>query len=207
MVIIGLTGGIACGKSTVSDWLRERYGARILDTDAMAWELAEPGKALWQLYVDRYGRARVLNDDGTLNRRAVGAIVFADAREKEWMDAATHPLIREETLRRLDDCRAQKAPAAVLDVPLFFEAGWENMADEAWVVYVRPEIQLARLMARNGFSEEEARARIASQMAPEERNRRADVVIDNSGTVAETRARVDEAWARLLGRQSARGES
>ncbi len=201
MVIIGLTGGIACGKSTVSDWLRTRYGARILDTDAMAWRLAMPGRALWQLYVDRYGRERVLNDDGTLNRRAIGAIVFADAREKAWMDAATHPLIREETLRRLADCRAQKAPAAVLDVPLLFEAGWESMADETWVVYARPEVQLARLMARNGFSEAEARARIASQMAPEERNRRADVVIDNSGTVAETRAQVDDAWARLSGRR------
>ena len=200
MVIIGLTGGIACGKSTVSDWLREHYGANILDTDAIAWELAEPGQALWQQYVARYGRERALNADGTLNRRAIGAIVFSDAGEKEWMDAMAHPLIREETVRRLAVCRENKAPAAVLDVPLFCEAGWEDMADEAWVVYARPEIQLARLMARNGFTEAEARSRIASQMTPEERNRRADVVIDNSGTVAQTRAQVDDAWTRLLRR-------
>lgn len=198
MVIIGLTGGIASGKSTVSDWLHQRYGAEIMDTDAIAWALAEPGQALWQQYVERYGRQRALNEDGTLNRRAIGGIVFADPREKEWTDAMSHPLIQRETERRLQACRQKGCPAAVLDVPLLFEAGWDAMADEVWVVYVKPDIQLARLMARNGYSEAEARDRIASQMAPEERNRRADVVIDNSGTQAETRIQVDAAWSRLM---------
>lgn len=130
MYVIGLTGGIACGKSTVSQWLREKYRVPVLDADAIAVEMSAAGKPLWQSYVDRYGAQRALLPDGQLNRAAIGQIVFADPKERTWMDRMAHPLVREEAMRRLQALREQGITVAVLDVPLLFEAGWEDMADE-----------------------------------------------------------------------------
>ena len=194
MRIIGLTGGIASGKSTVSDLLQKTYGAAILDADAAAYEIAEPEAPLWRAFVNRYGKERVLCPDGTLDREAVAEIVFRDAAEKAWMDGTAHPLIQRALLARMEACRAAGKETVVLDVPLLYEAGWENIAGEVWVVYVDEATQLRRLMKRNGLSADAARARIASQMPLEEKKRRADVLINNGGTREETAAQVKAAF-------------
>lgn len=205
MYVIGLTGGIACGKSTVSQWLREKYRVPVLDADAIAVEMSAAGKPLWQSYVDRYGAQRALLPDGQLNRAAIGQIVFADPKERTWMDRMAHPLVREEAMRRLQTLREQDVTAAVLDVPLLFEAGWEDMADEVWVVYADEATQLKRLMERNRLSEMLARQRIAAQMPLAEKRKRADVVIDNTGDLEAMRAQVAAAWQALLNTREKQG--
>ncbi len=197
MKVIGLTGGIASGKSTVSGLLREQYGAVVLDADKVAHEIAEPGEPLWEAFVSRYGKERVLCKDGTLDREAIAEIVFHDAAERIWMDGAAHPLIKQRMFNQIAECKTAGEKLVVLDVPLLFEAGWETIPDEVWVVYVDQETQLQRLMHRNNLSEPLARERIASQMSMEEKRRRADVVIDNNGTQEETAAQVQ----RLLSKE------
>lgn len=192
MRVIGLTGGIASGKSTVSGLLREQYGAVILDADEVAREIAEPGEPLWEAFVSRYGKDRVLCSDGTLNREAIAAIVFHDASERIWMDGTAHPLIKQRMLDRLAECKRAGEQLVVLDVPLLYEAGWDKIPDEVWVVFVERKTQLQRLMHRNNLSETLAQERIASQLPMEEKRRRADVVIDNNGTREETVSQVQK---------------
>lgn len=205
MYVIGLTGGIACGKSTVSKWLREKYQAPVLDADTMAIEMSAPRQPLWQSYVNRYGAERALLSDGTLNRAAIGQIVFSDPKERAWMDQMAHPLIRAEAVRQLEGLRKEGACTAVLDVPLFFEAGWEDLADEVWVVYADEAAQIKRLTERNQLSERLACQRIAAQMPLAEKCRRADVVIDNTSDLEAMRAQVDAAWQACLTAQKKQG--
>ena len=199
MKIIGLTGGIACGKSTVSTELRA-LGAAIIDADALAHELSQPGQPIFNAYVERFGR-EIVTAGGTLDRAAIAARVFADPAVRA-VDAIAHPLIRTAAEERLRAARAQNKMAAVLDVPLLFEAGWDALADEVWVVALPAEEQLARLLARDkSMSEGEARARISAQMPLAEKCARADIVIDNSGTVKETRECIEQLWReRIIGR-------
>ena len=136
MYVIGLTGGIACGKSTVAKRLKEKYQAPLLDTDRIAWDMSAPGEPLWQSYVDRYGQEKALLPNGQLDREAIGKIVFSQPEERIWVDRMSHPLIKEEVRCRLKRCREAGQRVAVVDVPLLFEAGWEPLADEIWVVYV-----------------------------------------------------------------------
>ena len=200
MKIIGLTGGIACGKSTVSRALRA-HGAAIIDADALAHELSQPGQAIFNAYVERFGRG-IVTAGGTLDRAAIAARVFADPAVRTEVDAITHPLIHAAAEERLRAARAAEKRAAVLDVPLLFEAGWDALADEVWVVALPAEEQLARLLARDkSMSEGEARARISAQMPLTEKCARADIVIDNSGTVEETRECIEQLWReRIIGR-------
>ena len=197
MKIIGLTGGIACGKSTVSTELRAR-GAAIIDADALAHELSQPHQPLFNAYVERFG-ADIVGPGGTLDRAVIARLIFADPALRAEVDAIAHPLIRAEAERRLGAARAAGAKAAVLDVPLLFEAGWDAIPDETWVVMLPEEEQLARLCARNPLmSQREARARIAAQMPLAEKCARADVIIDNSGTKEETQQRVKELWRERI---------
>ena len=197
MKIIGLTGGIACGKSTVSKALRA-LGAYIVDADAAAHALSQPKQPLFNSYVERFG-ADIVGPGGTLDRAAIARLIFADPALRAEVDAIAHPLIRAEAERRLGTARAAGAKAAVLDVPLRFEAGWDAIPDETWVVMLPEEEQLARLCARNPLmSEREARARIAAQMPLTEKCARADVIIDNSGTKEETQQRVKELWRERI---------
>lgn len=197
MKIIGLTGGIACGKSTVSKALRA-LGAYIVDADAAAHALSQPKQPLFNAYVERFG-ADIVSPSGTLDRAAIARLIFADPVLRAEVDAIAHPLIRAEAERRLGAVRAAGAKAAVLDVPLLFEAGWDAIPDETWVVMLPEEEQLARLCARNPLmSQREARARIAAQMPLAEKCARADVIIDNSGTKEETQQRVKELWRERI---------
>ena len=181
MHVIGLTGGIACGKSAVSNALREA-GACVLDADRLAHELAAPGGMLFQAYVEHFGRG-VLREDGTLDRRAIGEIVFRNPGEREWIDRTSHPMLLDEVKRRLCTCEKRGHRVVILDVPLLFEAGWNVLCDEIWVVSLSMEIQLDRLMKRDNLTAEQAKARIASQMSLEEKCSRGDVVLDNSGSI------------------------
>lgn len=197
MKIIGLTGGIACGKSTVSTELRA-LGAAIIDADALAHELSQPGQPIFNAYVERFGR-EIVTAGGTLDRAAIAARVFADPAVRAEVDAIAHPLIRTAAEERLRAARAQNKMAAVLDVPLLFEAGWDTLADEIWVVALPREEQLARLLTRDkNMTEREARARIAAQMPLAEKCARADVVIDNSGTVEEIREYIGKLWKERI---------
>ena len=197
MKIIGLTGGIACGKSTVSTELRA-LGAAIIDADALAHELSQPHRAIYNAYVERFGR-EIVAADVTLDRAAIARRVFADPAVRAEVDAITHPLIRMAAEERLRAARDENKRAAVLDVPLLFEAGWDALADETWVVALPREEQLARLLARDtSMDAGEARARIAAQMPLAEKCARADVVIDNSGTVEEIREYIGKLWKERI---------
>ncbi|ERJ95591.1 dephospho-CoA kinase [Selenomonas sp. oral taxon 892] len=201
MRIIGLTGGIACGKSTVSQELHAR-GAVIIDADALAHELSRPGQSVYNAYVERFG-STVVAADGTLDRAAVARLIFVDPTLRAEIERIVHPLIRAAAEERLQAARAADERAAVLDVPLLFEAGWDTIADETWVVALPPEEQLARLLARDkSMDEGEARARIAAQMPLAEKCARADVVIDNSVTKKEMREYIGKLWRERIGEGS-----
>ena len=197
MKIIGLTGGIACGKSTVSAELRA-LGAAIIDADALAHELSQPHQPIYNAYVERFGR-EIVTADGTLDRAAIARRVFADPAVRAEVEVIAHPIIRRAAEERLRAAREENKRAAVLDVPLLFEAGWDALADETWVVALPREEQLARLLARNkAMDAGEARARIAAQMPLAEKCARADVVIDNSGTVEEIREYIGKLWKERI---------
>lgn len=200
MRIIGLTGGIASGKSTVSGEL-SRLGAKIIDADKTAWQLAEPHQPIWQAYHDRYGED-VINEDGSLNRQAVAVRVFADKSELEWMNSMAHPIIRREMFRQIDQLRAAETPGEntviILDIPLLFEGGWEKHADETWLVYTSEENQIKRLKERNGIDEKEARRRISAQMPLAEKMKLADFLIPNNETQDVLREKVHTLWQQRI---------
>jgi dephospho-CoA kinase len=166
---IGLTGGIASGKSTVGRLLAAQ-GLPVLDADGYAREALAPGSPGAQAVLARYG---------TLDRAALGRIVFADAAERQWLEQLVHPLVRARFAAELE--RLAAAPVVVLMIPLLFEAGLEELCSEVWLVDCDEAQQLQRLMARNGLSAAEARARIAAQWPLARKRRLADVVLDNRG--------------------------
>lgn len=192
MKVIGLTGGIASGKSTVSKYLHQK-GAVILDADAIAHELTEPGGSLYNAYLAHFGSS-VLLPDGHINRSAVGKCVFETPNEKQWLDSVSHPLIRQEIERQLLAKKKEQPPLIVLDVPLLFETGWDKMAEENCLVCVDETVQLERLIRRDGYSKEEAAARIRTQMPLREKMKRADHLIDNNGSLSSTLRQVDILW-------------
>ncbi len=198
MYLIGLTGGIASGKSTVSKLLTE-LGAFIIDADAIARSLAEPKAPLWEKFVEHFGRS-IVQADGTLDRRRIGEMVFSNQQERKWIDETAHPLIRSEIWRRIDACRKAAVPIVVLDIPLLYEVGWNDFTDEDWVVYVDAATQLRRLMERDQLPEDSARRRIEAQMDLAEKAKRADLVIDNSKDELTTRRQVEQYWQALESR-------
>ena len=192
---IALTGGIASGKSAVSDLLAER-GASIIDSDVLAREVVEPGTPALAAIVERFG-AGVLRDDGSLDRAALGAVVFADAAARDALNAIVHPAVR----RRAAELVREAPPGAVVVhvIPLLVETNQQGKFDTVIVVDVPERVQVERLMARNGFSEADADARLAAQASREERLAVATHVIDNAGTPGDLRALVDALWERLRG--------
>ncbi len=192
MRIIGLTGGIACGKSTASAHLRE-LGARIVDTDAISRECTLKGHKGYEAVVGHFG-AGILREDGQIDRRKLGSIVFGDEGRRRELNGLLHPVIINEAMEQAEQAKRDGSCVCVLDVPLLFETGMERLCDETWLVYVPREEQVRRIVARDGLSEEAACARIDSQMPLEEKLRRADVAIDNSGSVAELKETLDALW-------------
>jgi dephospho-CoA kinase len=194
MLKIGLTGGIASGKSTVAALL-EAAGAALVDTDLIAREMVEPGHPGLSAIRDVFG-PEVLTGDGSLDRRKLRAAVFADDAKRRRLEAILHPLIRTRVLERINALR--DAPYVVIAVPLLVETNFAELVDRVLVVDVPVEVQLARLVARDGISRGEAEAMIAAQADRETRLAHAHDVIDNSGDPATTRAEVEALHRRYL---------
>lgn len=191
---VGLTGGIASGKSTVSARLTE-LGAVVIDYDRLAREVVEPGSPALDLIAQRFG-ADVIAADGTLDRPRLGSLVFADPAALKDLEAITHPAIRD--LAALRERQAGEDAIVVHDNPLLVEMGAAQACDVVIVVDVPEDIQLARMVADRGMTEADARARIAAQAQRDTRLAAADVVIDNTGTLDELSDRVAELWATLV---------
>ena len=191
---IGLTGGIAAGKSLVSGLLAS-LGAWILDADAISREVVEPGTDGLKAVAAEFGE-RVINSDGTLDRRALGAEVFGDAEKLERLNDILHPAIKAEMLRRAEKIEeAHPEDTVIFDVPLLIECGWQDVADEVWLVRAPIEKRIRRIAIRDGLSEEQAMERIKSQMADEQKAKYADVIIDNGGSIQELEETVTKLYA------------
>lgn len=185
MLIIGLTGGIACGKSTISLTLRE-LGAAIVDGDMLSRELTKPEGAALPAIRARFGSS-VFHPDGTLNRRALADVIFHDDAARQALDDIMQPMLLALIRRDIDAARESGAAACILDMPLLYEAGLETLCDRVWCAWIPTETQLERLMARDGLSPADAQARLDSQLPASEKAARADVVIDTSGTIQYTK--------------------
>ncbi|MCA9772596.1 MAG: dephospho-CoA kinase [Myxococcales bacterium] len=192
---VGLTGGIATGKSTVAAMFVE-LGACLVDADRAAREVVRPHMPAWKDIVDAFGPG-VLRPDETLDRPKLGAIVFADGDARARLEAITHPRIYEWMAARDAECAASGAAVCLVDVPLLFEKGLQGLYDRVVLVQVPRPVQLARLIARDGIAPADAEARLAAQMPIEDKIALADHVIDNGGDLAATRRRVDEVWRAL----------
>ena len=193
MILVGLTGGIGAGKSTVSAMLAER-GAVIVDADAITRDVQQPGRPVLAAMVERFGPT-ILQPDGSLDRAAVAEIVFNDRDALADLNAIVHPAVGSEIVRRMQ-AEADTDHVVVLDVPLLVESGRDDMAALV-VVDVDPEVAVRRLVEQRGMAEADARARMARQASREDRLARADVVIDNGGDRAALVAQVDALWERV----------
>jgi dephospho-CoA kinase len=190
--ILGLTGNIASGKSTVSGMLSD-LGATVIDSDLVYRELVGPGQPLLDRLVHHFG-PEILAPDGSLNRPALGNIVFSDPDALAELDVITHPAVIAEVDRRV---AAIPSGVVVLDAVKLIESGHADHCDAVWVVVTSPEEQVTRLMKRNTLTAEEARRRVAAQPPLADKLARADRVIDNSGTIEQTREQVQQAWHAL----------
>jgi dephospho-CoA kinase len=187
--VIGVTGNIACGKSTVVAEL-ESLGATAIDGDRVYHSLIEPGAPLWATLIERYGDD-IVTDDRTIDRKKLGQIVFADPAALADLDRLTHPTVIEAIERQLAE---MGHGIAVVEAIKLVESGLDSICDQLWVVTCEPEQQIERLMARNGLSSDEARQRVEAQPDLADKLRRADVIIDNSGSLDKTRFQVRQAW-------------
>ncbi len=195
MRLIGLTGGIASGKSLVSRQL-QGLGAVVIDADRIARDVVQPGRPGWEMIVREFGRS-FIDSDGGLDRKALGRLVFNDPRELERLNRITHPLILAEIEKLLQIYRSGHEKVVVLDAPLLFETGLDKFVDEVWVVMVDHQTQVKRLMERDRLMEQDAEHRIRLQIPLEEKASRADRVIDNRGLPVETERQVISAWRNL----------
>jgi dephospho-CoA kinase len=191
VLVVGLTGGIGSGKSTVSALLAAK-GAVVVDADAVVHELQRPGTAVFEAMVDRFGNG-IVAADGSLDRSAVADIVFNDPDALADLNGIVHPAVGAEIVRRMDELSTTDA-LVVLDVPLMVESARGYPVAGLIVVDVDPDVAVRRLVEKRGMREDDARARIARQASREERRARADVVIENSGSLDDLAAQVDRAW-------------
>lgn len=192
MLKIGLTGGIASGKSTVSDWLRN-HNYDLIDADRIARDVVAPGSEGLRRIAAAFGD-RILLEDGSLNRAKLGNLIFHNKDQRENLNRMIHPLIRTEMRKQLKLLETMGVPVVFLDVPLLFEGSFEGWTDQTIVVYATRDNQIQRLMTRNSLTKAEALSRINAQMPLEEKKKRASAVIDNNGTIQET----EEQLVKLL---------
>lgn len=192
--IIGITGGIASGKSTVTEFLRQQ-GYKVIDADQVVHELQEPGERLYQALLSTFGPA-ILQEDGRLDRPKLGAMIFGNPELLAQSSQIQNQIIREELAHRRD-LLAETESIFFMDLPLLFELQYEDWFDQIWLVDVTEKTQLSRLMTRNALSQEEAEKRIAAQLSLREKRKRADVLIDNNGSLEETRQQIRDALQKL----------
>lgn len=198
MHVIGLTGGIASGKSTVTGFFRDR-GVPVIDADILGHRTYDPGTDTFDAVVKAFG-PELVAPDGTIDRKVLGGKVFGKPDELKRLTDIVWPGIRKLASEQLSQFEAAGNSVVVLEAAVLFEAGWETLVNEVWVVVVEPEHAIARLATRNGLDEAAARARIDSQLSNSERTARADVVIENNGSLEELQAHIQEAWNELEGR-------
>ena len=192
--IIGLTGGIASGKSTVTSYLREK-GYPVIDADRVVHDLQAPGGALYRVLVEHFGR-EILDKSGVLDRAVLGQRIFSNPSERDWSNRVQGQLIRE-ALADARDRQAAQSGLFFMDIPLLIEQGYEEWFEAVWLVAVSKETQLKRLMERNHLSEVEAQERIVSQMPLEAKRSHADLVLDNNGDLTALYAQLDAALKQL----------
>src|SRR5690348_10500766 len=197
MKVIGLTGGVGSGKSTVAEMFRE-LGATVIDADEAAHAVYAPGTPGFDAVVREFGGEYVR--DGAIDRRRLGALVFNDGAALRRLNAIVHPLVREWMAARTVEAFDSGAEIVLQDVPLLYENDLEGLFSSVVLVYTPADVQLERLVEGRGLPRERAESMIAAQMPIDEKRRRAHHVIDNSGTVEETREQVEEVWAQMSGR-------
>jgi dephospho-CoA kinase len=194
--VIGLTGGMGSGKSTISQVLAE-LGAVIIDADKIGHEVYQPNTPTWKELVDTFGR-QIVAPDGAIDRKKLGAIVFSSPEQLKLLNGIVLPPMLEITIKRIEGYRRQGIKVVVLDAPLLFEANWTPLVEEVWVVVANDQNVIRRAVVRTGLPKEQILARIHSQMSNEERMKRAKVVIHNDGTVEELRAKVIKLHEQLV---------
>jgi len=197
MKVIGLTGGVGSGKSTVAEMLRE-LGATVIDADEAAHEVYAAGTPGFAAVVAEFGPDFVR--DGAIDRQKLGALVFNDEAARRRLNSIVHPLVREWMAARTAEAVERGDEIVIQDVPLLFENGLEDLFSSVLLVYVPEDVQLERLAHGRGVPRDRARAIIAAQLPIEEKRRRAHHIVDNSGTVEQTRKQVEEVWAQMSGR-------
>ena len=196
MLVIGLTGGIGTGKTEVSRLL-ERLGATVINADQVGHEAYTPHSEAWQEVVKAFGED-VLQQDGEIDRRKLGGIVFADPKQMATLNGIMHPRMAAIVKEKLGVLENQGTNVAVVEAAVLFEAGWDTLVGEVWTTESHEERVVERLQQRNGFAPEEIRKRIASQMPSEERARRANEVILNDGELEDLDTAVREVWKRRV---------
>ncbi|SPD76509.1 Dephospho-CoA kinase [uncultured Desulfobacterium sp.] len=204
-LLIGVTGGIACGKSTITDILVS-LGAFLIDYDVIARQVVEPDLPAWKDIVDYFG-CKILNPDRTIDRKALGRIVFQDSKKRKKLESFTHPRIHGQFIRQLKDNTARRPGAITLvSIPLMVEQDLQGMFDYVLVVYIPQEKQLERLIARDGIKEEDARRILDAQMPIDEKLGYADFVINNSGSLEESKRQAEDLWRKLTELQERAGQ-
>jgi dephospho-CoA kinase len=199
MRVIGLIGGIGSGKSTAASMLRE-LGAALIDADKVGHEVYAPGTPGFAALCSAFGE-EVLTPDGSIDRRALGARVFADAAELARLNAIVHPLIRDAIRDRVEALRkGGRYPVVVIEAAVLLEAGWRSLVEEVWLVTASRSHATERLQAQRGLSTSDIESRMARQMSDAERRAAADVVIENDGTIEDLRAALGALWAQRLAR-------
>ena len=195
MIVIGLTGGILTGKSTVSEMLAEK-GAVIIDADKIGHEAYQPETTVWQEVVDAFGND-ILKGNGEIDRKKLGEIVFNDPEALARLNSIMHPRMHSMIREEIEGLSGEGVDLVVLEAAVLIEANWTDLVEEVWVTVAPEETAVKRLQNRGGLSEEQARARIRSQLPAEERAKHADVIVDTDCDLAEVRAKVEELWRRL----------
>ncbi|MGM0602927.1 MAG: dephospho-CoA kinase [Bacillota bacterium] len=195
MVIIGLTGGIASGKSTAAEYLSTK-NAEIVDADKISHQITAKGKKGWKLIKNEFGEG-ILKEDGEIDRRELGNIIFNSREKKELLESILHPLIIEEMKKKAQKIMSE-GKNVIFMAPLLFETGLDRFCDQIWVINAGREKQIKRIKNRDGLSTEEAEKRIDSQLPIQKKIAGADVVIDNNGTLKELKDRLDYYWEKCI---------
>ena len=204
MIVIGVTGGLGTGKSTVAAMFKQLGAAAVLDADVIAHRVMEPKRLAWRQLVKTFGE-KILNEDQTINRRSLAAIVFRDETARKRLDAMVHPHVLRAIRQRLSQLRrSPRVQAVILDVPLLIEAGAQQMVDALVVVTAPQVVQRERLTRKYGWSDEETTARIGAQMELSAKAALADHVVDNSGSVDATRTQVKRIWNQQVPHKGSR---
>ncbi len=194
MIVIGLTGGIGTGKSTVSQTLAEQ-GAVLIDADLVGHQAYLPHQNVWQDVVDAFGRD-ILNENDEVDRRKLGPLVFGDPAALQKLNQIVHPWMYRTMEKMLQDERQKGTKSVVLEAAILIEANWTPLVDQVWVTDASEENVVQRIVSRNNFTPEQVKARIASQMPAEERKKHAQVVIDTNCSIDEVKTKVKELWAK-----------